>query len=60
MTFNEDRSAVRAKSAPGLLLALRNLVMNLFRKMGKRNIAEATRECRYSMGFDLKTLTLVA
>lgn len=43
VTFDEDRSQIRTKSAPRLMATLRNLVMSLLRLAGQTNIARALR-----------------
>jgi hypothetical protein len=44
VTFDEDRSQVRRKSAPRLMATLRNLAISILRLAGHRNIAQALRE----------------
>jgi predicted transposase YbfD/YdcC len=44
VTFDEDRSTVRAGSIPQVMAALRNLAISLLRLLGATNIAKA---CRY-------------
>ena len=43
-TFGEDRCRVRTGSAPHILAAVRNLLMNWLRSRGIDNIAEALRQ----------------
>jgi predicted transposase YbfD/YdcC len=43
MTFDEDRSQIRTKSAPQVMAALRNLVIGIFRLKGLKKIASALR-----------------
>jgi predicted transposase YbfD/YdcC len=43
VTFDEDRSQVRAGTAPQAMAAFRNVAIGLFRLLGERNIAAATR-----------------
>lgn len=43
VTFDEDRSCVRRKSAPRLMATLRNLAISILRLAGHRNIAQALR-----------------
>jgi predicted transposase YbfD/YdcC len=43
VTFDEDRSQVRAGTAPQLMAAFRNAAIALFRLLGEPNIAAATR-----------------
>ncbi|HUZ03543.1 MAG TPA: ISAs1 family transposase [Thermomicrobiaceae bacterium] len=43
VTFDEDRSTVRAGSAPRAMASLRNLVIGLLRLAGKTNIAAGLR-----------------
>jgi hypothetical protein len=43
VTFDEDRSPVRAGSIPQVMAALRNTVIGLLRSAGERNIAAALR-----------------
>jgi len=43
VTFDEDRSTVRAGSIPQVMAALRNLAIGLLRLMGATNIAKACR-----------------
>lgn len=43
VTFDEDRSQVRAGTAPQAMAAFRNVAIGLFRLLGEPNIAAATR-----------------
>ncbi len=43
VTFDEDRAQVRAGTAPQAMAAFRNVAIGLFRLLGERNIAAATR-----------------
>jgi len=45
VTFDEDRSTVRAGALPQVLAALRNLAIGVLRCAGEANIAAATRRC---------------
>ena len=45
VAMDEDRSQVRAGSAPQIMAALRNLVISLFRMGKEPNIAAALRRC---------------
>jgi len=45
VTFNEDRSQIRAKEGPRVMATLRNLVISLFRLHNVKNIAQALRAC---------------
>ena len=45
VTFDEDRSTVRAGALPQVLAACRNLAIGLLRCAGEPNIAAATRRC---------------
>ncbi len=47
VTFDEDRSQVRAGSAPQVMAALRNLTISVIRLAGETNIAAALR--RYAV-----------
>ena len=57
VTFDEDRSAVRTKSAPQVCAACRNLVIALLRRLGAANVAAA---CRTFAGRPLPAIALVA
>ncbi len=50
--FNEDRSTIRKGCLPRFMVALRNLVMSIFRKSGKFEISKAIRECLYGDNID--------
>ena len=54
VTFDEDRSQIRTKSAPRVMASLRNLAIGLFRKCGASNIAAALRYCSWNPGFTLQ------
>ena len=56
VTFDEDRSQVRTRSAPQVMAALRNLVIGLLRLCQTRNIAAALRALA---GSPTRALTLV-
>jgi hypothetical protein len=43
VTFDEDRSQIRTKSAPRVMATLRNLAISLLRLAGHTNIARALR-----------------
>ena len=43
VTFDEDRSQIRAGAAPQVMAALRNLVITLVRRAGHSNVAAALR-----------------
>jgi predicted transposase YbfD/YdcC len=45
VTFDEDRSTVRAGALPQVLAAFRNLAIGVLRVAGEPNIAAATRRC---------------
>ena len=44
VTFDEDRSQVRTKSAPRVMATLRNLAISLLRLAKRPNIAKALRD----------------
>ena len=43
VTFDEDRSQIRAHSGPRVMAALRNFAISILRLMGHANIAKAIR-----------------
>ena len=43
VTFGEDRSKIRTGTAPETLSIMRNIVINVLRKHGYRNLAQAFR-----------------
>ncbi len=45
VTFDENRSAIRTKTAPQVAAACRNLAIALLRRAGATNIAAACRTC---------------
>lgn len=45
VTFDEDRSTVRAGSIPQVMAAIRNVAISLLRLLGATNIARACRYC---------------
>lgn len=47
VTFDEDRSQVRAGSAPQVMAALRNTVIGILRLCGVGNLAAALRSCAW-------------
>ncbi len=53
VTFNEDRSSIRAASLPHLMITLRNVTMGLFRKKGRLQVAKTVRSCLYGKDTDL-------
>ena len=55
VTFDEDRSRIRAGSGPRVMATLRNLAISLHRLAGASNIAAALRACcqRSSRAFEL-------
>lgn len=55
VTFDEDRSRIRAGSGPRVMATLRNLAISLHRLDGAKNIAAALRACcqRSSRAFKL-------
>ena len=55
VTFDEDRSSVRAGAAPQVMATLRNTALNLHRLRGADNIAEACRTTAFTAdrGLDL-------
>ncbi len=53
VTFNEDRSSIRSGSLPHLMITLRNVIMGLFRKKGRFQIAKTIRSCLYGKDTDL-------
>ena len=57
-TTGEDGSQVRAKSAPQVKAALRNLVLNIFRLSGAANIAAAIRNVGWRPNGALELLGL--
>ena len=57
VTFDEDRSAIRTKAAPQVIVACRNLAIALLRRAGATNIAAA---CRTFAGRPWTAITLVA
>jgi DDE family transposase len=57
VTFDEDRSAIRTKAAPQVVVACRNLVIALLRRAGATNIAAA---CRTFAGRPRTAIALVA
>ena len=57
-TMGEDGSQVRVKSAPQVMAALRNLVLNIFRLSGKVNIAAAIRNIGWRPNGALELLGL--
>lgn len=44
MAFDEDRSQVRTKNGPRVMAIIRNLVMNILRMLGVKNITQCLRE----------------
>jgi hypothetical protein len=57
VTFDEDRSAVRTKTAPQVCTACQNLAIALLRRLGATTIAAA---CRTFAGRPLTAIALVA
>ena len=53
-TMGEDGSQVRAKSAPQVLAALRNLVLNILRMSGATNISATIRSIGWQPNGALK------
>ncbi|HYX33222.1 MAG TPA: ISAs1 family transposase [Oligoflexus sp.] len=53
VTFNEDRSSIRSGSFPHLMITLRNVIMGLFKKKGRLQIAKTIRSCLYGKDTDL-------
>jgi predicted transposase YbfD/YdcC len=58
VTFGEDASRVRTRSAPHVLAALRNVVLGLLRQRGWDNIAAALRHYAWLPGAALRLLGL--
>ncbi|MDQ3235115.1 MAG: ISAs1 family transposase [Pseudobdellovibrionaceae bacterium] len=56
VTFNEDRSGVRSGSLPHLMITLRNVIMGIFRKKGRFQIAKTIRSCLHGKDTDLEYL----
>ena len=59
-TMREDGSQVRTKSAPQVLAALRNLVLNILRMSGATNIAATIRNIGWQPDGALKLLGLAS
>ena len=57
-TMGEDGSQVRAKSAPQVMAALRNVTLNIFRLSGAANIAAAVRDVGWRPNGALQLLGL--
>lgn len=45
VTYDEDRSQIRAKNGPQVMATLRNLVIGLLRLVGYKSIPEGNRDC---------------
>lgn len=58
VTFNEDRSSTRKNCLPEVMIALRNVIMSIFRKSGRFEIAKTIRSCLYGDGIDCEFLFL--
>ena len=58
-TMGEDGSQIRAKSAPQVMAALRNLSLNIFRLSGAANIAAAIRNIAWRPNGTLELLGLI-
>jgi predicted transposase YbfD/YdcC len=58
VTFGEDASRIRTRSAPHVLAALRNAVLGLLRQQGWDNIAAARRHYAWQPGAALRLLGL--
>jgi predicted transposase YbfD/YdcC len=43
VTFDEDRSQIRTLNAPCVMASIRNFIISLFRRLGKKNIAKTLR-----------------
>ncbi len=56
VTFDEDRSKVRTKSAPRMMATLRNFAISMLRLIGHSNIAKATREMMFKPHRALKLI----
>ncbi|HEX3560159.1 MAG TPA: hypothetical protein VHU19_13220 [Pyrinomonadaceae bacterium] len=56
MTFDEDRSQVRAGHAPQVMAALRNVVISALRLCGAENIAAACRRYAARLALALAAL----
>ena len=59
-TMGEEGSQVRTKSAPQVLAALRNLVLNMLRMSGVTNIGTAIRHIAWQHNGALKLLELAS
>jgi len=51
VTFGEDRSRTRTGALPSLWAITRNLAINLYRKAGFTNMAQAQRSCRFGLKY---------
>jgi predicted transposase YbfD/YdcC len=49
VTQGEDASRIRTNHLPHLFTSARNLALNLFRKSGSKNIAQAQRLCAFDL-----------
>ena len=58
-TMNEDQSTVRSGVLPEVMVALRNLALNLFRMNKVENVAREIRKCALYPGKELKLIGIV-
>ena len=49
VTQGEDKSRIRTKPLPQILAIARNLALNLYRDAGFNNMAQAQRQCQFSL-----------
>ena len=57
--MNEDQSTVRSGVLPEVMVALRNLALNLFRMNKVENVAREIRKCALYPGKELKLIGIV-
>jgi len=58
VTFDEDRSQIRTGQAPRVMASLHNLVINVFRICGSKNIAKTIRSFAFNTRRALKLIGL--